>query len=397
MDQNMKQRSKSSIGIIIALMVGYSMIYMDKGMIGLAIRPIAEQFGLDTSQTGLIMSLFFLGYSIFQIPGGWLADKLGAKRVLLISLAIMASFSYIFGAVSGLPLFLCIRFMQGVGHAGYPSSCSKSVAENFSKDKRTIVQSLMLSTSGIGGVLAYTLAATLIANNWRHAYVVLGSVYLLGFFLVLLFLPNVKSNSTEKKAQNKGVKFSNIITDRNVIVLFIAMLLINFQLYGNMSWLPSYLSDKFSLTTGQAGMFLVPNAIMQTLATLFAGALVSKLFLGKESKVIIACAIASAVFIVGFIQSGNIVLSIILLMLTNCAAITIFTTIFTWPHKLFEQTEIGSAIGIVNTGGTMGGFLAPMILGFLIKNTGGYETSFIFLAIASIVCGLMMLLIRKKA
>lgn len=397
MKQEQISKSKLNFGIIISIFLGYSMIYMDKSMISIAIRPIAEQYQLDSGQTGMIMSLFFLGYSIMQIPGGWLADKLGSKRVLLLSLAIITTFSFVFGIASGLIMFIFIRFLQGVGHAGYPPSCSKSIAENFPKEKRTFVQSLMLSTSGIGGVLAYTIGAAVIAINWRNSYFLLGSIYLLAFILVFIFVPNSKPALNVNQDNKNKVKFTKLIKNRNILILFIAMLLINFQLYGNMSWLPSYLADKFTLSTAEASMLLVPNAIVQTVATLSAGALVSKLFLKKEAKVIICCAILSALFIIGFIMSNNVVLSVILLMLTTFAAITIFTTIFTWPHKIFEQSEIGSVIGVVNTGGTLGGFLAPLVLGFLIKNTGGYEVSFIFLAVATVVCGLMMLFIRNKA
>ncbi|KRK78908.1 hypothetical protein FD03_GL001267 [Companilactobacillus nodensis DSM 19682 = JCM 14932 = NBRC 107160] len=51
-------------------MAGYSMVYMDKNMVSTAIIPIAKQFDFSTSQTGLIMSAFFLAYSCLQIPGG---------------------------------------------------------------------------------------------------------------------------------------------------------------------------------------------------------------------------------------------------------------------------------------------------------------------------------------
>ncbi|WP_220702331.1 hypothetical protein [Bacillus sp. PK3_68] len=64
-----KAKSSREVLLIAALMGGYSMIYMDKNMISTAIIPIADQFHLTTSQTGLMMSLFFLGYSLMQIPG----------------------------------------------------------------------------------------------------------------------------------------------------------------------------------------------------------------------------------------------------------------------------------------------------------------------------------------
>ncbi|MFD1902716.1 MFS transporter [Enterococcus termitis] len=150
-----KTTNKRGIGLILALMAGYSMIYMDKSMISTAVLPITKQFNLDPGQTGMIMSFFFLGYSMMQIPGGWLADKIGSKKVLMLSLAVVSIFSYAFGAVSSLMLFMTIRFFAGVGHGGYPPSCSKSIADNFPQERRTFVQSLILSTSGIGGILLY--------------------------------------------------------------------------------------------------------------------------------------------------------------------------------------------------------------------------------------------------
>jgi MFS family permease len=77
---NQTVEKKSSLGIVLALMAGYSMVYMDKSMISTAVIPMAQDFNLDAGQTGLIMSFFFLGYSLMQIPGGWLADKIGAKK-----------------------------------------------------------------------------------------------------------------------------------------------------------------------------------------------------------------------------------------------------------------------------------------------------------------------------
>ncbi|WP_411835292.1 hypothetical protein [Peribacillus frigoritolerans] len=75
-----KEKNTGGVLLTTALMAGYSMIYMDKNMISTAIIPIAEQFHLTTSQTGLIMSLFFLGYSLMQIPGDGSQIGLDIKR-----------------------------------------------------------------------------------------------------------------------------------------------------------------------------------------------------------------------------------------------------------------------------------------------------------------------------
>ncbi|MBL3644461.1 MFS transporter [Bacillus sp. RHFB] len=130
-----KEKYPRGVLLTTALMAGYSMIYMDKNMISTAIIPIAEQFHLTTSQTGLIMSLFFLGYSLMQIPGGWLADKIGYKKVLMLSLSLISIFSFAFGLAGSLLMFILIRFLAGIGHAGYPPSCFKRNRRKFPENK----------------------------------------------------------------------------------------------------------------------------------------------------------------------------------------------------------------------------------------------------------------------
>ena len=113
-----KAKKPSEILLITVLMFGYSLLYMDKNMISTAIIPIAEQYNFTTSQTGLIMSLFFLGYSLMQIPGGWLADKIGYKKVLIISLALITVFTFAFGFVGSLILFILIVSQQELDMQG---------------------------------------------------------------------------------------------------------------------------------------------------------------------------------------------------------------------------------------------------------------------------------------
>lgn len=401
--QKVKSASKGAgVMLIAALMTGYSVVYMDKSMISAAIIPISSQFHLDTGQTGLIMSMFFLAYSIMQIPCGWLADKFGAKRVLMASMVIIAIFSYLFGIVSGLALFIVIRFGAGLGHGGYPPSCSKAIAENFPQERRTFVQSLILSTSGIGGILAYTLGAQLINHNWRIAYAVLGSLYLVAFLLIWIFVSdgNKDDASAQAAAQAQAQaddkpKFSTVITNRNVIVLFIAMFLINIVLYGNMSWLPSYITKTFHLSVGQAGYILAFNAIFTTAATIFSGKLLSKFFLHKERPATIGAVLIMAVLIIAFVLSKNLVVAIVLLIFIGMFSTLVFTSIFTWPHKIMDARVIGSAIGVVNTGGTLGGFVAPMAIGYLVKLAGGsFTPAFFFLAGVAVCVAVTVLFLK---
>jgi len=390
-----KNRTRSSVAIITALMIGYSLIYMDKSMISLAIIPIGEEFALDASQTGMIMSAFFLGYSLLQIPGGWLADKFGSKRVLLLSLAIIALFSIAFGLANSLILFVIIRCIAGFGHAGYPPSSSKSIAENFPQEKRTFVQSLVLSTSGIGGILAFVVGSQLINMDWHMAYYVLGLFFIVAFMCLFVFLPNQGTDTLNQKATTKKVSLGKVFGDRRVMTLFVAMLLLNFLLYGVMSWIPSFLRTKFTLELSTVSIILAVNALMQTLATLTVGRLLSSVFLGKERQFLIGAATLSALGVCGVTFIDSLPIAIGCLYVVSMISVSAFICIFTWPHKLLDKNIIGSAIGVINTGGTIGGFLAPLILGTLITNAGGdFTTAFVSMAIASVLAGVCGLFVK---
>ncbi|BDR53315.1 MFS transporter [Bombiscardovia nodaiensis] len=400
----------ASGSLIFSLMAGYSIVYMDKNMISTAIIQIADQFGFKTGQTGAIMSAFFLGYTLTLIVSGWLADRFGAKPVLLCSMLLIGLFSFLFSFSSSLGFFILIRCLAGMGHGGYPPSCTKAVAENFPRERRTFVQALILSTSGIGGILASTLGAALIDRNWHVAYWVLGSLYLVAFVCILIFVPGdalPKRGSAQAQAQaqvssdgaaaKSKVSVGQLMRTRNVLVLFLSMLLLNILLYGTMSWIPSYIKGTFKLTITQTGGLLAFNAIFTTVATIFAGKLLSKLFLGKEKMAIFGAATITALLMVAFLTSHNLWLSVVVMILISCVAVVAFTGIFTWPHKIMDPALIGSATGIINTGGTIGGFLAPIISGYLVEVAGGsFVWAFGFMALMGFLSGLAVLLVKVQ-
>ncbi len=387
---------RNEYALIFSLMAGYSVVYMDKLMVSTAILPIREQFGFSTAQAGMIMSFFFLGNSILQIPGGWLADKIGAKKTLMLSTGLIGLFSFAFGSVSSLVLFMIIRFCAGIGHCGYPPGCSKAVADNFPKDRRTMIQSLMLSTSGIGGILASTIGTNLIHINWRYGYIALGCLFTLACMLIALFVPNQMLEKPGIGEMNQPkIKFKEVITDRNVIVLSLSMMLLNFIGHGSMSWLPTYLSGKFDISLTTIGKVMAINSIFTTIATMLAGVLLSKLFLGKERGFIIVSSMIVAVLYFIFPMMDSLVGAALINVIMSVLFIGPFIAIFTWPHKIMDTSIIGTAIGIINTGGMIGGFLGPMILGRVVDaNDGSFFPMYAVISVVTILCGLSVLGVR---
>jgi MFS family permease len=391
-----QKKKKSNVMLIFSIMLGYALTYMDKNMIAAAIIPIEGELGLNASKSGLLMSMFFIGYTLMQFPSGWLSDKIGPKKVLLISIGTILIATIFFGFVSTLGLLMVIRLISGLGHAGVPTSSAKVVANNIHPKQKMFVQSLILSTSGIGGILAFTLGSTLINMNWRYAYYGLAILYAVSILMILFFFPKEERDPNVK--QENKTPISVVFKDKNVFILFAALLFLNIVLYGYVSWLPSFFGINYGFDLKEISIILSINAILMSVGALSSSLMVDKVFKGNNKLFALISVIVCALACIVFALAGSLVVSIIMMFIFTLASNATFVTLFSWPHKLIEQEVIGSSIAIINIGSTFGGFLSPIITGYLITTFGGsYNVAFIAMGISAFICGLIILFVRTKS
>ena len=391
-----QKKSPNNVMLIISIMLGYALTYMDKNMIATAIIPLKAELSLNASQSGLLMSMFFIGYTVMQFPSGWLSDKIEPKKVLLISIGTILVATFFFGSVSSLALLMAIRLISGLGHAGVPISSAKIVANNIQQKQKMFVQSLILSTSGIGGILAFTLGSTLININWRYAYYGLALLYAVSILMILFFFPKQKKNPNgEQEKKEDKIRMSVVFKDKNVFILFAALLFLNIVLYGYVSWLPSLYEANFGFDIKAISIILSINAILMSVGALSSSFMVNKVFKGNDKRFALTGIIVCALACIVFAMTDRLVMAIIMMFIFTLSSNAVFVTLFSWPHKLIRREVIGSSIAIINMGSTFGGFLSPIITGYLITAFGGnYNVAFMAMGISAFICGLVILLVR---
>ncbi len=136
---------------------------------------IGKDLNLDTTQQGLIISAFFIGYAAFQIPGGLLADKFGSRKIMAIGIAWWSVFTSLTGAVLTLPLMLAVRFFFGVGEGCFPSASWKMISTYFPSKERGRATAIQSTVNTLGPALAVVVAASIIgAFGWHMVFIVLG-------------------------------------------------------------------------------------------------------------------------------------------------------------------------------------------------------------------------------
>jgi MFS family permease len=361
---------------------------------GFALLPIEKEFGLSTAQLGYITGIFFLAYSLFQVPAGWLNDKIGYKTMLILSLCALGIFALCFGALGmSFGLLLVFRFLSGVGHSGYPCSCAKAVVSNFSLEKRTFAQSVLLSSAGLAMTVGPIVAVSALEHlGWHASFVSLGVIACAIAVLIAVRVPYQKPAPRQQSQGQSGALWRN----PTVVLLFLSVFCVNIPSYGLMAWLPKFFVQSMGMPLEISGYIVAAGGAGIWLSSLGTGWLVGKYFHNREPQVILLCALVSAAAIFAIFHTSTALTASALLFVGEIFLMATFVTAFTLPMKRLPENIMGSAIGLINTGGTLGGFVSPVVIGYLVGQSHSYESAFIFLSLAMVCAGVAIVPLIKK-
>lgn len=382
--------------MIFLLFLGYVIVYIDKTVMGFALLPIEKEFGVSTQQLGYITGIFFLSYSLFQIPAGWLNDRIGFRTMLVVSLCLLGGFALCFGILGfSFGMLILFRFLSGIGHSGYPCSCAKAVVSNFSVEKRTFAQSILLSSAGLAMTIGPMVAVSALTHiGWRGSFAGLGLIACA--VAVVIFMLVSKPQAVARTAST--VSYRTLLKNPIVLLLFVSIFCINIPSYGLMAWLPKFLVQQRHMPLEISGLVIAAGGLGIWISSLGTGWLVGKYFQGREPRVIVICSLISALCIFAIYHTGSPVAASVFLFLGQVFLMGSFVTVFTLPMKRLPVETMGAAMGLINTGGTLGGFVSPIVMGYLIGVSQDYYTTFIFLALAMVCSALAVIpLMTKKS
>ncbi|MGM0919602.1 MAG: MFS transporter [Bacillota bacterium] len=394
MDKTDAQRPNKKF-ILTLLFLGYLVSYIDRLIMNIAVIPIGEEFQLSPTATGTVISIFFLSYAIMQIPGGWLTDRFGARKVIIFSIFIWSIFTGLTGLAWSAAALIAIRFLFGLGEGGYPAACGKAIAENFPKGERGKAQSILMSSNLLGGVITPLLATPLLIwLGWRHLFLAIGVAgILIGFlFWKYIQMPSQPAESSDPVSSDKGRLFV-LLRSPQMWKLLLLWLGISMAGWGMTSWMPTYMVNVRHLDLVSAGMLGSIPALAGVLATMAGGWLLGW-FAGKEKLYLVGNAGLFALFLMLTFFAPSIGLVYTYSSIATVFFSFIFSAVYALPHEMFNKSVIGSAIGLVTFGSVFAGFIAPIIMGVLITAfKGSYIGAFTFLTICvciSILIGLTL-------
>lgn len=379
--------------------------YLDRMVMSTAIPYIAQEFGLSDPQKGMVMSSFFLGYFLCQIPGGVLSDRFGARRVLVFAIIWWSTFTALTGLASGFASLVVIRILFGIGEGIAPPATWRALANWTPPDKRGLYNGIMMSTNSLGPALApLFVVAVLQSWGWHTVFFVL---FIPGILIGIWVWFKIPDNPADKKGISREeldelsrsahggentpkaqLTFWEVLRVPAVWKSFLILFFTNTTAWGFLTWIPTYLVEARGFSMAKMGVAASLPFFAGTVGAILAGITVNSIFKGRGNIQVIITQICSAIFLyLTYTATSNGSL-IFYNTVTGFFVFYGVISVFNLPMSAVPKEISGRAMGIVNTAGQLAGLLAPTIVGVLITTTDGaknYNSAFGFLCVAALV------------
>jgi MFS family permease len=379
---DLSKKQASVLGFVL-LYIAFCISYIDRAAISLALGQIGKDFNLQAADLGIVISAFFLGYAAMQVPGGWLADRFGSKFVVIVTIAMWSLFTVMTGFAWSLLSLIAIRFVFGLAEGGFPSASIKGVAEFFDKESRPKMSALLTSSNYAGSMVAPLIMAPLIIwLGWRHAFSSIGVAGIVFALVYLLFVPRVvPGKRPAKTAKPETSNWRELVGNRFLWQLLIVWFGLSCVNKGLDSWMPIYLLQVRGLDLKAVGVLTPIPFVLATVATAIGGWVMTTFFAEHEKYLLIGSSALTGVFLYAMFKSETITALIVFQSLVYFFKSFVLAAVIALPTKVLKDDQIGTGVGMVNFGGQSAGFIAPMVMGFIVSWTGSFDAAFSFLVI----------------
>lgn len=368
--------------VLAILFACYLICYTDRMAIATAIPFIAKDFGLSPLGMGGVMSAFFIGYALTQMPGGMLADAVGPRRVMTVSILCWSFFTLLTGLAGSISLLIAIRVCFGLSEGAFPPSATKAVATWFPQDEVGKANGFQLAAVQIGAAIAPITVSWVISRwDWRAVFYCLLVPGLLLALLVWFFVKDKASTSPESRdaraAEQAAPAVGKVLALPSVRWGAITIFLWSIAAWGLMNWLPTYLLQARQFSLSRMGV-LGSLPYLAGAAGYFFGGQLSGVF-GARRFLPIAGGLVlggASTYWAAVSPSGG--WAVVALCVAFLAIFISAGGIFTLPLMTVPRPSVGVAFGFINTAAQTAAFLSPLAVGAVLKITHGDFTAVLY-------------------
>lgn len=393
----------------------YTISYLDRVNIGTALPFISRDLHLSPTEAGFIGGVFFWGYLVSFLAGGWLANRFGAKRVTLVCLIAWGFFAIAGGFTTNFYQLVATRVLLGLSEGPIWSSVSAILSQWFVKTERGRAFGIWNISIPVGALIAGPLSGLVLTYaTWHTMLVIQGfpawlwaivwwrsipdspqSASWLGTEERNALLNGLASEQAEFDATVGHIDWKGMISHPGVWLLLVAKTFNNMVEYGFALWLPTAIKDASSLQIGFVGVLSALPYLASAVGIAAVGLSSDRLGERRLHGAIPLMVLAALLFASAHLGSQSFVVLMLFFTLSGFFLFMTLPLITVMYTAILPRKQAIAAIafsgGIANL---FGGFFGPMMVGWLKSMTGNFSLAFSVLAAFGLIGGLLILAVR---
>lgn len=350
---------------------------------------------------------------MFLIPSGWLTDRIGSKKAMMLAIVIWSSFTVMMGMVHFIgmvvPLLLGLRFLLGAAESPVGPASGRVIAAWFPSSERGIAGAIFNSAQYLSLALFTPLMGWLCYTwGWEYVFMIMGGIGLViaAIWWKLYYLPvdhpnmnaqeleyirageglvDLESLKQKVRTTGKGMQLSQIgqlFRSRMLVGIFLAQYCITAITWFFMTWFPIYLVKERGFDILQAGFVAAIPALCGLVGGVSSGFIsdfllkkTHSLSIARKTPITIGLLLSASIILCNYADSALLVIVLMSLAFFGKGFGSMGWTVVadTAPKEL-----IGTTGGVFNAFGNTAGIVTPVIIGYLLQTTGNFEWALIY-------------------
>lgn len=417
--------------VLSTIFVGYVICMADRSNIGAVLPMMRSEFNISNFEAGAVSSLFFLGYAVSQIPAGLVMGKFGTRKIVSVAILGFSIVTFLMGHVGGALALLILRLFLGLIEGPTPVGMTSTINSWFPLKEKGIATGVYIGSTMVAPILVPIVSVFLAqAFGWRSVFIWFSVP---GFIMALVFYLVVRSHPRESGHVNKAeleyiegdkngskttaVDFGNmgwidkairlrqgrrlrrngeVLKSWNIWGVTLAYFCMNNVLYGMITWIPDYLKSARGYGTISMGWMSSTPYIGGLIGAVLGGFVSDRIFRGRRKPAMLITALMTAVMMAILLITPNSTALLAIVLILAGFFLNIGWSGFTsFAMNMTTDSTYPFAISIINSGGNLGGFFAPLIVGALLDATHNYTVAFSYFVLILVLAFFILLTLTE--
>jgi len=384
------------------------MYYVTRFNFSPVIPLLRSDLGITNAQAGGLMAFFFVTYTIFQLPAGYLGDRLGPRKILTFGAIGAIAGNLIFSQGSSYVVLAVGQLVNGMGQAMGWSSSVKLIVSWFPRSKRATAIGLFATCITGGSSLAIRLSGFLGDHlGWRYSFIIPA---LLMAVIALIFWIIVRDNPVEKglpgfdDESHIEQQIENdtrhpllvVLTNRTLWLIALVYFFFVYVQFGCLVWIPTFLKESYAMSIDRASTIAFLILLPGVLATPVGGFLSDRLFGGRRRPLILLglAVLAASSFVLSIKLS--IALAAVVLAVVGLMILMPDVLLAAYPSDLLSRKMSATAMGFLATFTSASGIITTPLSGKIADYFHSYGMVFFSFGVVALAGMILAFFINEK-